>query len=116
MIGGISETALSTIHKVLRYYPQVEMAILYGSRAKGTHNNGSDIDLTLQGGIDLTFDILGKILVDLDNQFLPYSIDLSIFTDISDTDLIAHIRRVGIVLYRKDGDESARDAASDPVL
>lgn len=111
MMGGISETSLSKIRGVLRCYPQVEQAIVYGSRAKGTHRNGSDIDLTLQGGDELTFDIFGKILIDLDNQFLPYSIDLSIFADITDTDLIAHIRRVGIVLYRKDAEDSARGTA-----
>jgi predicted nucleotidyltransferase len=81
--------------------PQVEEAILYGSRAKGNYQNGSDIDLTLRGGPDLTLNVIYKILNDLDELLLPYTIDLSIFDDISDPDVIGHIQRVGITFYRK---------------
>ena len=81
---------------VLKRYPQVEKALLYGSRAKATHKIGSDIDLTLYGGTDLTLNVLLRIANDLDDLVLPYIFDLSIFRDITDPDLIAHIRRVGV--------------------
>ncbi len=54
MTYGLSPATLQKIGEVLKRHPQVTQAILYGSRAKGTYQNGSDIDLTLCGGADLT--------------------------------------------------------------
>ena len=71
---------------------------MYGSRA---NRSGSDIDLTLRSGADLTLNVIYKILNDLDELLLPYTIHLSIFDDISDQDVIAHIQRVGVVFYKK---------------
>ena len=50
--------------------------MIYGSRAKGNYKNGSDIDLTLYGGKDLTLNILSKMLREIDDLLLPYTIDL----------------------------------------
>jgi predicted nucleotidyltransferase len=86
---------------VLSHYPQVEKAILYGSRAKGNYKNGSDIDLTLHGNTELSLNILYKILDEIDDLLLPYTIDLSIFTDIGDPDVIDHIQRIGVTFYDK---------------
>ncbi len=97
---GLPQSAVQKICAVLSRYPQVEKAILYGSRAKGNYKNGSDIDLTLRGS-DLTLNVIYKILNDLDESLLPYTIDLAIFDDISDLDVIEHIQRVGITFYEK---------------
>jgi uncharacterized protein len=78
----------------------VEKAILYGSRAKGSYKNGSDIDLTLHVGADLTLTVIYRILDDLDELLLPYTIDLSIFNDIGDPEVIEHIQRVGVTFYQ----------------
>lgn len=96
---GLKEKTIRQICGVFANYPQVEKAILYGSRAKGNYKNGSDIDLTLCGGADLTLSILYKILDELDDLLLPYTIDLSIFLHINDPDVIEHIRRVGVIFY-----------------
>ncbi|HEU0296808.1 MAG TPA: nucleotidyltransferase domain-containing protein [Anaerolineales bacterium] len=96
---GLKETTIQKICTVLSHYPQVEKAILYGSRAKGNYKNGSDIDLTLRGGADLTLNVLYKIMDELDDLLLPYTIDLSIFNDIGDLDVIEHIQRVGVTFY-----------------
>ena len=98
---GLKEATIHNICAVLARYPQVEQAILYGSRAKGNYKNGSDIDLTLRGGADLMLPVLYKIMDELDDLLLPYTIDLSIFNGIGDPDVIAHIQRVGITFYRK---------------
>jgi predicted nucleotidyltransferase len=98
---GLSNTTIQKIRTVLNCYPQVDQAILYGSRAKGNYKNGSDIDLTLHGSADLTLNVLYKILADLDDLLLPYTIDLSIFNDIGDPDVVEHIQRVGVTFYEK---------------
>lgn len=98
---GLKETTIQKICVVLAHYPQVEQAVLYGSRAKGNYKNGSDIDLTLRGGADLTSRVLYRIMDEVDDLLLPYTIDLSIFDHIGDPDVIAHIQRVGVVFYEK---------------
>lgn len=98
---GLKETTIEKICDVLANYQEVEKAVIYGSRAKGNFKNGSDIDLTLHGNKDLTLNILYKILRELDDLLLPYTIDLSIFQDLHDLDFIDHIQRVGVVFYEK---------------
>ncbi len=100
---GLSDAVIKKIQLILARYPQVEKAILYGSRAKGNFKNGSDIDLSLVGGDDLTLSVLGKIMEEIDDLLLPYMFDLSIFHQISDPEVVAHIRRVGVVFYEKHG-------------
>jgi predicted nucleotidyltransferase len=48
------------IQDVLAHFPEVRKAVLFGSRAKGTAKQGSDIDLALHGeGLD--WRLLGRI-------------------------------------------------------
>ena len=98
---GLSEQTLQKIRDVFNQYSQVEEVVLYGSRARGDYKNGSDIDLTLRGGDALTHTILSKIANDLDDQLLPYTIDLSIFKNIRNPDMVEQIERVGVVFYKK---------------
>jgi predicted nucleotidyltransferase len=98
---GLKDATIRKICAIFARYPQVEKAVLYGSRAKGNHKNGSDIDLTLYGNEDLTLNVLNKIMDELDDLLLPYTIDLSIFRDISDPDVIEHVERVGVMFYEK---------------
>jgi predicted nucleotidyltransferase len=98
---GLDEKTIQQITSVLARYPQVEKALLYGSRAKGTYKTGSDIDLTLVGSEALTLEILYRIMDDLDDLLLPYSFDLSLFHDIEDPEVVEHIRRAGKVFYEK---------------
>ena len=100
---GLPDAAIRKIRAVLARYPQVERAILYGSRAKGSYKNGSDIDLTLCGGTALTRIELRKMGDEFDDLLLPYTIDLSLFAEIRDPDLIGHIQRAGVVFYSRDG-------------
>ena len=40
---GLSDRTIKKIHSIFVKYPQIEKAILYGSRAAGNYRNGSDI-------------------------------------------------------------------------
>ena len=97
---GLTETALTAIQEVLAAYPEVEEAILYGSRALGRHRPASDIDLTLIGS-DLNNATLARIDADLDDLLLPWVIDLSAFSSLRHPALLDHIQRVGVVLYQR---------------
>lgn len=99
---GLPESTIEKISNVLARYPQVERAILYGSRAKGNYKNGSDIDLTLLGESNLTLRVLYRVMDELDDLLLPYTIDLSIFRNVNDANVRAHIERVGAVFYERE--------------
>ena len=97
---GLKKNIIEKINSVFVRHPQIEKVILYGSRAKGCFQNGSDIDLTVIGeNIDLL--LLHKIENELDELILPYTIDLSIFNHIDNENLIEHINRVGVEFYTK---------------
>ncbi len=66
---GLSKSVLEKILKVLRSFPAVEEAVIYGSRAKDKYREGSDIDLTLKG--DLSFQELLNIEMELDKKYCP---------------------------------------------
>lgn len=97
---GLSIKTTHIIWEIFRQYPAIEKAIIYGSRAKGTYKNGSDIDLTLIGK-DLTSNDLLKISQDLDDSIIPYLVDISLFKNLDHLDLRLHIQRVGMVFYEK---------------
>ena len=88
-------------------FPQVDRALLYGSRAKGNFRPGSDIDLTLVGSEALNLRVLYRIMDEIDDLLLPYTFDLSILRLIDDQEVREHIRRVGVVFYVKAADSSS---------
>jgi predicted nucleotidyltransferase len=100
MNHGLSAQTVERIVTVLARFPEVEKAVLYGSRAKGNYRNGSDIDLTLFGE-GLSHRLLTLLDNELDDLLLPYKFDLSLFSDLKHEELIEHIRRVGVIFYEK---------------
>ncbi len=103
---GLKESTIQRVNAVFARHPQIQKAVLYGSRAKGSFKNGSDIDLTLQGREIMTPGVLSKILHELDELLLPYTIDLSLYAQIQDPDVLDHIKHVGIIFYEKAGENS----------
>ena len=98
---GLTGRVVSQIAGVLERFPAVERAVLFGSRAKGVHKPGSDIDLALQG-IGLTWRVLGKIEDQLDDLLLPYKFSLIIYDEKTDAAVAAHIQRVGCTFYERE--------------
>ncbi len=97
-IAGIHSSEMDRLESVFRDEESVSEVILYGSRAKGTHRPGSDIDLTLKGTA-LTTKWLMELSGKIDDLLLPYEMDLSIFDHIDNEDLVDHINRVGKVVF-----------------
>jgi uncharacterized protein len=97
-IYGLSEDTLAKISDVLARFPEVERAILFGSRAKGTYREGSDIDLALVGAA-LDWRLLGRIEDAFDASSLPYRFSLLPHNADTDVEVAAHIARVGREIY-----------------
>jgi len=98
---GLSDQTLETVRDILASCPEVEKALVYGSRAMGNYRAGSDIDITLIGA-QLSMDVLFKLVRLFDESNLPYMVDLSIMANINNPNLSDHIDRVGQVLYQRD--------------
>ena len=97
---GLKTAEIAAIQNVFKLFSNLKKVVIYGSRAKGNYRPGSDIDLTLQGK-DLDYQDLVAIENLLDELLLPYTIDLSIYHLIENTNLIDHIDRVGIEFYHQ---------------
>ncbi len=95
---GLTVDTQMKLISVFKKYSPIEKVIIYGSRAKGNFKPGSDIDITLKApSLDLS--TLFKIQNEIDDLYLPYKIDLSLFHQIDNVDLIDHINRIGLELY-----------------
>ena len=91
---GLSSVSIKKINDVINSFPEIDNAVIYGSRAKGNFKPSSDIDITLKGE-KLTLKELNKVALMLDDLLLPQKFDISIYRQISNPDLIEHIDRVG---------------------
>ncbi len=97
---GLKQRTIAAIQNVFAQHPDIEQAVLYGSRAKGNYRPGSDIDLTLFGEA-LTYAQFNRIETEIDDLLLPYSVDLSLYSQIDNADLLDHIQRVGQLFYQR---------------
>lgn len=102
---GLKEETIEKINSVLSSFPEVGQAIIYGSRAKGNYEPGSDIDLLLKGD-KLDISLLNQISSHLDDLLLPYTFDLSTDRYIDNKELIDHVKRVGKLFYSKNGEKN----------
>jgi len=100
MSYGLTDDDLIRIIEVFSKFNEIDEVIIYGSRAKGNFKPSSDIDITFVGK-DLNLKIINEIAIVLDDLMLPYTFDTSIWSQISNADLIAHINRIGKTLYQK---------------
>lgn len=94
---GLSDIDIDKLCSVFKRYSDIKKVIIYGSRAMGNYRPGSDIDLTIIGHLD--WDTFNQLELELDELLLPYQIDLSLHEVLDNTELKAHIERVGQTLY-----------------
>lgn len=97
---GLQASVIQKINRVFSDFSQIDKAIIYGSRAIGNYRNGSDIDITLFGNEALK-QKLNNIASQLDDLLLPYLIDLSIYKDLDNQELLEHINKFGKIFYTR---------------
>ena len=95
---GLKIEVIHKVRTVLARFPQIREVILYGSRALGTYKPGSDIDLTFKGEL-LNNQVINKISISLDELYLPYTFDLSVYDQIENADLLEHIKKHGVIFW-----------------
>ncbi|MEZ5538941.1 MAG: nucleotidyltransferase domain-containing protein [Pseudomonadales bacterium] len=98
--ANLPVAALEQIYTALAKEATVQRALLYGSRARGTARNTSDIDIALDGD---TLSLAHKARLEqvLDDLLLPWKIDLCVLRDVDNADLLANIQQDGQLLYQR---------------
>lgn len=74
MSFGLSKNELDLVVKILKKYPKIRSAKIFGSRSNGNFNQSSDIDLALFGDLDL--DLMASLKQDFIESDLIYKVDI----------------------------------------
>jgi predicted nucleotidyltransferase len=93
----LKSVEMDMVRAVFRLHPEIETATLFGSRARGTHSERSDVDLVLTGDVEPLR--AERIAAELDELPLPYRFEVQPLAHIRYRPLLDHIRRVGIQIY-----------------
>lgn len=102
MNSGLSSEEISCVCRVLQTVSSVQQAILFGSRAKGTFQTGSDVDLAVKGCSDA--DVIALSAALNEETVLPYFFDVVAYEKINSQELLEHIERVGLTIYSIDSE------------
>lgn len=102
---GIYPKSYVQILKIIESCDSIDEVIIYGSRAKGNYKEGSDMDITLKGTV--TDSDFSKLWHELDDSFIPYKFDISIYENLKSKSLIEHIDRVGKLFYKKNTENNS---------
>lgn len=92
---GLSEKVKNDISDYAKRYG-VEKVILFGSRARGTNSERSDIDLAVKGG---NVDEFRFAMDELVRTLLMF--DVADLSDNPSRELLSEIERDGVVIYEK---------------
>jgi len=90
-----------TIDELLNYFtnkPEIEKVIIYGSRAKATYHNGSDIDFAIWSDNQKYF---YRIAGELDDLPTPYKFDIINYKTLTHQAMKNSIDKDGIVFYER---------------
>ncbi len=96
---GLKSEELKKLILVFEKKENISEAILFGSRALGTFRNGSDIDIALKGNISHKEWL--DLMIEFDELDLPYKLDLIQFEKINTQELLSHIERAGITIFKR---------------
>lgn len=101
---SLSQADIEAIKTAISSCPKVEQGLIFGSRAKGTYRNGSDVDLALKGR-ELSFRDISRISELLNEETnMPYRFDVLDYDRISEPKLKEHINRNAITIYSRTPD------------
>ncbi len=98
-IPGLSVWSQHRLQQLLTYQPHLEAVWLFGSRAMGRHQEGSDVDLCLEGQQLSPQDRL-RLMAAIDELLLPWQVDGALRQELP-ADLEAHLQRVGRCTWRR---------------
>lgn len=100
MTLGLTQNDLDYIISCISTFKDISEAIVFGSRAKGNYKYSSDIDIAIKGS-NIKDETIASLSAKLNEEGpLPYFSDVLDYHSISNENLISHIDRVGIPIYK----------------
>ncbi len=95
---GLPVKSMGMIIEALSRWPEIEKAVVFGSRAMGHYKNGSDVDLAVYGK-QITDEAVQRLSALLNEELpLPYYFDVIHYESIKDIELKKHIDEYGRIL------------------
>ncbi len=95
---GLSEQTLELISGCINRFSEIVWVKIYGSRARGDFQRGSDIDLAFSSPVDYSAELHEA----LDELPTPYLFDVTHYETLRHKELKEHIERVGVVFYERE--------------
>ena len=98
---GLRDSDIEVIGWIARQHPVIEQIFIYGSRARGTHKHGSDIDLAVVGG-GVDRGVISNVHYWLNEESpTPYFYDVLHLDSLKDEALRKEIDRDKRVIYQR---------------
>lgn len=94
---GLREEIIENLRRIFYVHPEIERAVVFGSRARGTHKDRSDLDVALFG--EIPFPLQARISVEIDELNLPWKIDILSFNELRNDSLKQEILAEGVEFY-----------------
>ena len=95
---GLPERTINELLEFFKMKHEIQRVVIYGSRAKGTYKNGSDIDFAIWSDKENAL----EIATELDELPTPYMFDVTDYKTLSQENLRKSIDKDGIVFYKRD--------------
>ena len=98
---GLSEEQLAEICNIIGSYPQIEAAVIHGSRADGAYKEASDVDIAIKGE-KTNESLAAKLKFHLEEEtYLPFFFDVIAYNAITSIELKNQIKVKGKTIYRR---------------
>jgi predicted nucleotidyltransferase len=96
---GLRESDIDYICQLFKNTPEVEKAVIFGSRALNTYERGSDIDVAIFGD-KINFNVVAHLHFVLEEESpMPYFFDIVDYTHLKHEELKKHIDKYGIEIF-----------------
>jgi nucleotidyltransferase substrate binding protein (TIGR01987 family) len=111
---GLGPSQMAEITAVIASDDRVERAVIFGSRAMGTHKPGSDVDICLSGR-EMDPEAVVELARRLNNETTTaFVIDVLGYSAIDSPSLRHHIDQEGVVIYHRDGSADSQRVPDAP--
>lgn len=90
---------MNYIISTIKRFPEIEKAMIFGSRAMGNYKKGSDIDIACFGN-NISLESTSRLKSILNEALpIPFFVDVLCFDTLDNTELKMHIKHFGITIY-----------------